>query len=268
MIQRDSPNVRLHVARIRWRRNLSLTLTILSRTCFLRRHRCGQDLSFPLHRSRSSGQCTLCTLFFFIRAFDFLAGSAFFQRQWRSRWWTDFWLWPADHWWPGYRAYQQLCIFTAFPVYQWADHAQEIYDYFHKPEAGRFLSNLFWEKPFPASPATIRWLNLSGKRYPHSENFFRRKVKNGTRRIDYTSVGRLGMIPLESCRSLGQKVDEWLVNGVRSVSIQNGFFRFEGYKEIPIQSKFQNPRFGSGEGKCDHRVRTRRWCLYSDGRCM
>ena len=34
MIQRDSPNVRLHVARIRWRRNLSLTLTILSRTCF------------------------------------------------------------------------------------------------------------------------------------------------------------------------------------------------------------------------------------------
>ena len=27
------------------------------------------DLSFPLHRSRSSGQCTLCTLFFFIRAF-------------------------------------------------------------------------------------------------------------------------------------------------------------------------------------------------------
>ena len=34
MIQRDSPNVRLHVARIRWRRNLSLTLIILSRTCF------------------------------------------------------------------------------------------------------------------------------------------------------------------------------------------------------------------------------------------
>jgi len=33
-ITNDSPNVRLHVARIRWRRNLSLTLTILSRTCF------------------------------------------------------------------------------------------------------------------------------------------------------------------------------------------------------------------------------------------
>ena len=26
-------------------------------------------------------------------------------------------------------------------------------------------------------------------------------------------VGRLGLVPLESCRSLGQKVDEWLVKG-------------------------------------------------------
>ena len=31
-------------------------------------------------------------------------------------------------------------------------------------------------------------------------------------------VGRLGLVPLESCRSLGQKVDEWLVKWRKAVS--------------------------------------------------
>ena len=45
-------------------------------------------------------------------------------------------------------------------------------------------------------------------------------------------VGRLGLVPLESCRSLGQKVDEWLVKNQILSPLKDT-------KEIPIQSKFR-----------------------------
>ena len=50
-------------------------------------------------------------------------------------------------------------------------------------------------------------------------------------------VGRLGLVPLESCRSLGQNGS---LSGVRSVSIQNQILSpLKDTKEIPIQSKFR-----------------------------
>lgn len=64
-------------------------------------------------------------------------------------------------------------------------------------------------------------------------------------------VGRLGLVPLESCRSLGQKVDEWLVKWRKEREhSESDSFAFEGYKRDSYTIKVQNPRFGSGEGKC------------------
>ena len=64
-------------------------------------------------------------------------------------------------------------------------------------------------------------------------------------------VGRLGLVPLESCKSLGQKVDEWLVQWrkEREHSLTDSF-AFEGYKRDSYKISVQTPRFGSGEGKC------------------
>ena len=64
-------------------------------------------------------------------------------------------------------------------------------------------------------------------------------------------VGRLGLVPLESGRSLGQKVDEWLVKWRKEREhSESDSFAFEGYKRDSYTIKVQNPRFGSGEGKC------------------
>ena len=64
-------------------------------------------------------------------------------------------------------------------------------------------------------------------------------------------VGRLGLVPLESCKSLGQKVDEWLVQWRKEREhSETDSFAFEGYKRDSYTIKVQNPRFGSGEGKC------------------
>ena len=64
-------------------------------------------------------------------------------------------------------------------------------------------------------------------------------------------VGRLGLVPLESCKSLGQKVDEWLVKWRKEREhSESDSFAFEGYKRDSYTIKVQNPRFGSGEGKC------------------
>ena len=61
-------------------------------------------------------------------------------------------------------------------------------------------------------------------------------------------VGRLGLVPLESCRSLGQKVDEWLVKWRKEREhSESDSFAFEDTKETSYTIKVQNPRFGSGE---------------------
>lgn len=64
-------------------------------------------------------------------------------------------------------------------------------------------------------------------------------------------VGRLGLIPLDSCQELGAKVNDWLVkwrNDRNTAGMDS--FAFEGYRRDSYTINVQTPRFGSGEGKC------------------
>ena len=63
-------------------------------------------------------------------------------------------------------------------------------------------------------------------------------------------VGRLGLIPLQSCSSLGAKVNDWLVKW-RAERQYPGMdsFAFEGYKRDSYIIEAKTPRFGSGEAK-------------------
>lgn len=64
-------------------------------------------------------------------------------------------------------------------------------------------------------------------------------------------VGRLGLIPLQSCQELGQKVNDWLVQWRKERSHQQiDSFAFEGYQRDSYTIQVQTPRFGSGEAKC------------------
>ena len=77
-----------------------------------------------------------------------------------------------------------------------------------------------------------------------------------TKDLTTLPVGRLGLIPLESCQSLGSKVNDWLVKWRQERNHQElNSFAFEGYQRDSYVIGIQNPRFGSGEGKiCDHRI--------------
>ena len=63
-------------------------------------------------------------------------------------------------------------------------------------------------------------------------------------------VGRLGIMPLESCTALGEKVNSWIVQWrkERNMSQQLGF-GFEDYERDSFIIHSQVPRFGSGEAK-------------------
>ena len=72
-----------------------------------------------------------------------------------------------------------------------------------------------------------------------------------TKELTTLPVGRLGLVSLESSRDLGNKVDNWLVQWRQERNYpQMDSFAFEGYQRDSFQVKVQNPRFGSGEGKC------------------
>ena len=63
-------------------------------------------------------------------------------------------------------------------------------------------------------------------------------------------VGRLGLIPLDSCRPLGEKVNEWLVQWRKErKNDEFGTCAFEGYQRDSYIVNVKTPRFGSGEGK-------------------
>lgn len=64
-------------------------------------------------------------------------------------------------------------------------------------------------------------------------------------------VGRLGLIPLQSCQELGQKVNDWLVQWRKERNYPSeDSFAFEGYQRDSYTIQVQTPRFGSGEAKC------------------
>ncbi|MDO4602225.1 MAG: ribose-phosphate pyrophosphokinase [Eubacteriales bacterium] len=72
-----------------------------------------------------------------------------------------------------------------------------------------------------------------------------------TKELTTLPVGRLGLVSLESSRDLGNKVDDWLVQWRKERNYpQMDSFAFEGYQRDSFQVNVQNPRFGSGEGKC------------------
>ena len=75
-------------------------------------------------------------------------------------------------------------------------------------------------------------------------------AQESTKELTTLPVGRLGLIPLESCRPLGEKVNEWLVKwrNEREHDEINSF-AFEGYRRDSYIVDVKTPRFGSGEGK-------------------
>ena len=72
-----------------------------------------------------------------------------------------------------------------------------------------------------------------------------------TKDLTTLPVGRLGLIPLERCKDLGQKVNDWLIQWRHERNHpEMDSFAFEGYQRDSYTIDVQNPRFGSGEGKC------------------
>lgn len=70
------------------------------------------------------------------------------------------------------------------------------------------------------------------------------------RNLETIPVGSLGIIPLEGCRSLGQKVDDYLVKW-RTVreSEHKESLAFAGYQRDSYILQAKVPRFGTGEAK-------------------
>ena len=71
-----------------------------------------------------------------------------------------------------------------------------------------------------------------------------------TRNLETIPVGSLGIIPLEGCKTLGQKVDEYLVKWrTQRESEHKNSLAFSGYQRDSYILKARVPRFGSGEAK-------------------
>ncbi len=70
------------------------------------------------------------------------------------------------------------------------------------------------------------------------------------RNLETIPVGSLGMIPLEGCRALGEKVDNYLVKWrTERESEHKESLAFAGYQRPSYILKANCPRFGSGEAK-------------------
>ena len=68
--------------------------------------------------------------------------------------------------------------------------------------------------------------------------------------IDTIPVGPLGLIPLKSCRAMGEKVDKYLADWRRErESEHKSTIAFAGYQRDSYIISASTPRFGSGEGK-------------------
>lgn len=75
-------------------------------------------------------------------------------------------------------------------------------------------------------------------------------AQTNSKELTTLPVGRLGLIPLDSCRPLGEKVDEWLVKWRKERQNEElNSCAFEGYQRDSYIVDVKTPRFGSGEGK-------------------
>ena len=71
-----------------------------------------------------------------------------------------------------------------------------------------------------------------------------------SRNFDTIPVGRLGLIPLEGCKHLGEKVNQYLVDWRKErVNDHVDTLDFSGYKRDNYIVEAKVPRFGSGEAK-------------------
>ena len=63
-------------------------------------------------------------------------------------------------------------------------------------------------------------------------------------------VGKLQIVAMESCKELGKKVDNYLVNWRKERKNENkSSVAFHGYERDTYLLKASCPRFGSGEAK-------------------
>ena len=70
------------------------------------------------------------------------------------------------------------------------------------------------------------------------------------RNLNSIPVGSLGMIPLDSCKPLGEKIDKYLVKWrTERENEHKDSLAFSGYQRDSYILKAKTPRFGSGEGK-------------------
>ncbi len=70
------------------------------------------------------------------------------------------------------------------------------------------------------------------------------------RNLNTIPVGSLGMIPLDSCKPLGEKIDKYLVKWrTERENEHKDSLAFSGYQRDSYILKAKTPRFGSGEGK-------------------
>lgn len=68
--------------------------------------------------------------------------------------------------------------------------------------------------------------------------------------LETLPVGRLGILPLESCSQLGQRVNDWIVQWRRARELEHkSTIAFEGYERDSYIIGSSVPRFGSGEAK-------------------
>ena len=70
------------------------------------------------------------------------------------------------------------------------------------------------------------------------------------RNLETIPVGSLGIIPLEGCKKLGEKVDKYLVDWrTERESAHHDSLAFSGYQRDSYLLQTKVPRFGSGEAK-------------------
>ena len=70
------------------------------------------------------------------------------------------------------------------------------------------------------------------------------------RNLESIPVGSLGLISLEGCRSLGEKVDKYLVKWrTERENEHKNSLAFAGYQRYSYLLNAKVPRFGSGEAK-------------------
>jgi len=75
-------------------------------------------------------------------------------------------------------------------------------------------------------------------------------IQRSERVLETIPVGSLGIIPLPSCKELGQKVDYYLVQWRReSANEHKNTIAFQGYEQDSYIVGAKVPRFGSGEAK-------------------